>query len=179
MKKKHWSGLFFEWKLKHPYRCMAGSNQIQSKLNAQKASSGFTIAFCFSLEKMINDCPWMRKDLKYELDIVALGKYLCACEERWWKKCNVHFWSINAKFTNLPNLILIWTSFSFDSTHWMPIQLFQSSRIESFSKCIWKSRGKTSFLFLLTSDYIYCHWQNLNSHSRPYIIFTIRSRLYG
>lgn len=34
----------------------------------------------------MNDCPWMRKDLKYELDIVALGKYVCACEERWWKK---------------------------------------------------------------------------------------------
>lgn len=66
---------------------MAGSNQIQSKLSAQKASSGFTIAFfVFLSKKMINDCPWMRKDLKYELDIVALGKYVCACEERWRKK---------------------------------------------------------------------------------------------
>lgn len=94
--------------MKHPYRCMAGSNQIKSKPSAQKASSGFTIAFCFSLEKMINDCPWMQKDLKYELDIVALGKYVCACEEIWWKKnvmsifgrsmpnsqiCQIWFWS--------------------------------------------------------------------------------------
>lgn len=85
------------------------------------------------------------------------------------KKCDVHFWSINAKFTNLPNFILIWTSFSFDSTHWMPIQLFQSSRTESFSKCIWKSRGKTSSLFLLTTDYIYCHWQNLDRISTIHV----------
>lgn len=56
----------------------------------------------------MNDCPWMRKDLKYELDIVALGKYVCACEERWWNKnvmsifgrsmpnsqiCQISFWS--------------------------------------------------------------------------------------
>lgn len=144
---------------------IAGSNQICSKLNVfAKHQVGDSIAFCFTLAK--NDVwpirmifcgkwkgfkvygHWRSGRIKHSNTQRAV-RYVSQANRK--KKNDVSiFGAINAKFTILLNLILISASFSFVSTHWVPIQLFQLSRTVGFCKCTQSARvSNNSFLLVV------------------------------